>query len=73
VLTDKENEVNMNIGDKLKKIFNPKPIAGFVSEIDEFLEEFNRTHPLSQSQIDEVNKHKRVAELRDKPVQDNLR
>jgi len=45
-------------------MFQSKTI-GYISEIDEFLTEFNRTHTYSASQKEEVRKHQRVYRLRD--------
>jgi hypothetical protein len=44
-----------------------KPILkNFVSELDQFLQEFDHQHPiLSQTQQKEVNKYRRVYKLRD--------
>lgn len=39
----------------------------YVSEIDQYLEEFDRTHPPSASQLAESNKYKIVSEKRDNP------
>ncbi len=40
----------------------------YVSSYDEFLTRFDSDHPKSASQIKEINKHKRIAKLRDNPV-----
>ena len=45
-------------------MFQSKTI-GYISEIDKFLTEFNRTHAYSASQKEEVKKHQRVYKLRD--------
>lgn len=37
----------------------------YVSPYDEFLAEFDRTHPLSQSQLQEIKKFQRIFALRD--------
>ena len=37
----------------------------YISEHDEFLFEFDSKHPLSASQQKEVDKHKKIAQLRD--------
>lgn len=39
----------------------------YISPIDRFIHEFNASRPLSASQQKEVEKHRRIAELRDKP------
>ena len=44
-----------------------KTIKNFVSEIDKRLAEFDKTHALSASQIAEINKYKKIYELRDNP------
>jgi len=40
----------------------------YVSPIDEFLFAFDRDHEKSTSQLKEIRKHWRIAELRDHPV-----
>lgn len=40
----------------------------YVSPIDRFLETFNRTHPLSRSQQDQVKKYQRVFKKRDQVI-----
>lgn len=40
----------------------------YISEIDQFLTEFDRTHSLSASQQAEITKYKRIYHLRDVPV-----
>ena len=37
----------------------------YISPYDRFLYEFDTTHPLSESQKEEIKKHQRIAELRD--------
>lgn len=37
----------------------------FVSTIDQALEEFNQSHPLSKAQQEEVDKYRRIYRLRD--------
>lgn len=44
----------------------------YVSEIDKFINEFDKTHPKSESQLAEIQKHQRVFALRDKPVAENV-
>lgn len=39
----------------------------FVSEIDQFLTEFDKTHPKSASQLAEIKKYDRLDQLRDIP------
>ncbi|MDF3054696.1 MAG: hypothetical protein K0Q74_603 [Gammaproteobacteria bacterium] len=38
----------------------------FVSDLDNFFRTFDETHPLSESQKAEIEKHRRVHALRDK-------
>lgn len=40
----------------------------YVSPIDRFLYEFDRTHEKSPSQLKEIAKHRRIAALRDEPI-----
>ncbi len=43
-----------------------KKLSGYVSEIDSFLQEYDKKHPeLSQSQRKEIAKLKRIYRLRD--------
>ncbi len=39
----------------------------FVSEIDQFLAEFDATHPKSASQLAEIKKYEKIYQLRDYP------
>lgn len=39
--------------------------TSFVSDIDEFLTEFDKKHIKTESQQAEINKHQRLAKLRD--------
>lgn len=49
-----------------------KRMRHYVSDIDQFLKDFDRNHPeKTQSQIEEVKKHKRVFYRRDHKVNDN--
>ena len=44
----------------------------FVSELDQFLQDFDQTHPeKSSTQRCEIEKHARVRQLRDKPEANN--
>lgn len=54
--------------DKMMKRFFmfKKKITSYVSKIDEFLQTFDHKHPLSLSQQEEVAKHLRIRQLRDK-------
>ncbi len=46
-----------------------KKQMSYVSEIDKFLAEFDRSHPeLSKSQQKEIAKHERIYRLRDDPT-----
>lgn len=41
-------------------------LTGYVSEIDQFLQKFDREHPeLSKSQVAEIAKSERIGNLRD--------
>lgn len=42
----------------------------FVSSIDKFLAEFDRTHPKSSPQKAEIKKYERIYQLRDNPVKE---
>lgn len=44
--------------------------VGFVSEIDQMLTEFDQTHPKSASQIAEIKKHEKIANMRDHVTED---
>ena len=49
----------------------PKQLQNFVSELDQFLQEFDREHTVkSASQQKEINKHSRIAKLRDQEQAD---
>jgi len=41
--------------------------TNYVSDIDKFIDEFNRTHPKSESQLAEMKKYERLNALRDHP------
>lgn len=57
----------------LKKLFKCKVTQYYVSDIDKFLAEFDRTHPQkSLSQKKEIAKYKRISDLRDNPVLTDL-
>ena len=43
---------------------------GYTSELDHFLKKFDETHPLSDTQIKEIEKHKRIAAKRDGIVEE---
>jgi hypothetical protein len=42
----------------------------YVSPYDKFLREFDVKHEKSASQIQEIEKHKRIAQLRDYPIEE---
>lgn len=47
---------------------NSKDIdKAYISPYDKFLYQFNQRHELSPSQVKEMLKHQRIAELRDNP------
>lgn len=44
----------------------------YVSDIDQFLKDFDRNHPeKTESQHQEIKKHERVFRLRDNKIKDN--
>ena len=43
----------------------------YVSPIDEQLHAFNQSHPLSQSQRDEIAKYQKISQQRDRVTPDN--
>ncbi|MBA2653499.1 MAG: hypothetical protein H0U71_00335 [Gammaproteobacteria bacterium] len=49
-----------------------KKIRNYVSSIDIFLNEFDRKHSKSESQLAEIQKYQRVFALRDQPIADNI-
>ena len=63
----------MKLAKRLKQILNPKPITDYVSDIDVFLAEFNKTHAESSYQRYEREKQERVAYLRDHAIKADLR
>ncbi len=40
----------------------------YISPYDKFMREFDINHQKTPSQIQEIDKHKRIAELRDNPI-----
>lgn len=62
----------MKFGKLLKRIFNPRPIEGYVSEIDTFLEKFDAEHPEDKYAAQERKKFERINHLRDHPVKQNV-
>lgn len=57
---------------ELKKVTTmiKKRARSYISDIDKFLSEFDNTHPLSASQLAEINKYKNIIKLRDQPQED---
>lgn len=49
-----------------------KKIRNYISDIDIFLQDFDRTHAKSESQLAEIQKYQRVFALRDKPIADMI-
>jgi nitrate/nitrite-specific signal transduction histidine kinase len=49
-----------------------KKIKNYISNIDIFLQEFDKKHPKSESQLAEIQKYQRVFALRDNPIADNI-
>lgn len=43
----------------------------YVSPFDKMMREFDATHPVSASQIKEIEKHAQIAKLRDETIVDN--
>lgn len=58
----------MKLGKLFKRIFNPRPIDHYVSDIDTFLKTYNSTHPINPTEQAEKQKHNRIAYLRDNVV-----
>lgn len=48
-----------------------KTLKSYVSDIDQKLESFDRSHPLSASQQAEIKKYAEIYERRDKPTKEN--
>jgi hypothetical protein len=44
----------------------------YISDVDIFLQEFDKTHPKSESQLAEIQKYQRIFALRDKPIAENV-
>lgn len=49
-----------------------KRLKFFVSNIDRFLSQFDRTHPKSEAQLAEIQKYNRIYALRDDPMAENI-
>jgi hypothetical protein len=45
----------------------------YVSPFDKMMREFDATHDKSISQIKEIEKHKKIATLRDNPIEENAK
>lgn len=53
-------------------MFNESKVnKNFISNIDQRLAEFDKTHPKSASQLAEIRKYRRIYELRDNPDAEN--
>ncbi len=61
----------MKLGKLLKKLFNPKPTDGYVSDIDEFLTDFEKNNPENPHAAKERLKHEKIAYRRDNPAPKN--
>ena len=55
----------------IHKILGFHSAKPYVSDADAFLDELNQKQPKSASQIAEIDKHNRVAKLRDNPVRED--
>lgn len=42
-----------------------KILRNYVSDLDKFLNEFNKTHDVSATQRKEIDKHRKISQLRD--------
>jgi nitrate/nitrite-specific signal transduction histidine kinase len=49
-----------------------KKIKNYISNIDIFLQEFDKKHPKSESQLAEIQKYQKVFALRDNPIADSI-
>ncbi|MEM1243753.1 MAG: CBU_0585 family protein [Pseudomonadota bacterium] len=52
----------------INKILGKHSAKPYVSEADEFLHDFDKTHTRSDSQAREIEKHERIAKSRDNPI-----
>lgn len=43
----------------------------YVSPYDKFMRKFDKEHDLSASQVKEIEKHKKIAQLRDNVIKDD--
>lgn len=48
-------------------------LRNFISQIDQFLTQFNKTNPPSASQLAEINKYRKLNRLRDLPKESKKR
>jgi hypothetical protein len=48
-----------------------RKIVGYVSDIDKMLQNFDKTHPKSASQLAEMKKYEAIYAKRDKPAEDH--
>jgi len=58
----------MNLGKLLKRIFNPRPVENYVSDVDMFLEKFDAENAEDQYATQERQKHERIAKFRDTAI-----
>jgi|LakMenEpi05May12_1017382.scaffolds.fasta_scaffold53492_1 hypothetical protein len=49
-----------------------KKFKNYISDIDVYIQEFDRKHPKSESQLAEIQKYQRIFTLRDNPIADNI-
>jgi hypothetical protein len=52
-------------------MFRKKILVNYVSDVDKFSIKFDKAHALSASQLAEINKYKRIKQLRDEPFAEN--
>ena len=48
-----------------------RKIVGYVSDIDKMLQNFDKTHPKSASQLAEMRKYETIYAKRDQPTEDH--
>ncbi len=48
-----------------------RKIVGYVSDIDKMLQNFDKTHPKSASQLAEMKKYEKIYAKRDKAAEDH--
>jgi hypothetical protein len=49
-----------------------KIFKNYISDIDIFRQEFDKTHAKSESQLAEIQRYQRIFALRDNPVAENV-